>query len=571
MRLIAVSKTQPAEAVREAYAAGQRDFGENYVQELVEKAEALRDLTDLRWHMIGHLQRNKAKQVAPLVGLVHTVDSIDLARELAKRVAAAAPDRRLQVLVEVSIAGEAQKHGVAPGDLAELCGGIEALPALSLGGLMCVPPATADAADARPFFDELSALRERHGGAARLPELSMGMTHDLEHAVAAGATLVRSGHGNLRSAPHQGVRARDRRARLDLRPMAKRPTPQSSPTLLEAAARRSQLGNQAMPPLADRMRPQSLEEVVGQKQILREGRLLHEVIQKDRVPSLILWGPPGSGKTTLANVISQLTRAEFVRFSAVLGGLPELREILAAARERRAYQGKSTLLFVDEIHRFNKGQQDAFLPHVEDGSITLIGATTENPSFAINAAVLSRCRVFRLEALEAADLEELLRRALADSERGLGKLQLQAEPQAIAAIAHAARGDARRALGMLETAAGLLPPAGKLDLAVVEAAAETRTLLYDKAGEEHYNVVSALIKSMRGSDPDAALYWLMRMLEAGDDPLFLLRRLMIFASEDVGNADPRALSVAVDADAAFRRMGMPEGNLSVGSRLLVLG
>jgi putative ATPase len=341
--------------------------------------------------------------------------------------------------------------------------------------------------------------------------------------------------------------------------MAKKPAPQSSPTLLEAAARRSQLGNQATPPLADRMRPQSLEEVVGQKQILREGKLLRDVIQKDRVPSLILWGPPGSGKTTLANVIAQLTRAEFVRFSAVLGGLPELREILAAARERRAYQGKSTILFVDEIHRFNKGQQDAFLPHVEDGSITLIGATTENPSFSINAAVLSRCRVFRLDALEAADLEQLLLRALADHERGLGKLELRADADAIAAIAHAARGDARRALGLLETAAGMLEPSGKLDLAVVEAAAETRTLLYDKSGEEHYNVVSALIKSMRGSDPDGALYWLMRMVEAGDDPMFLLRRLMIFASEDVGNADPRALSVAVDADAAFRRMGMPEG------------
>jgi len=341
--------------------------------------------------------------------------------------------------------------------------------------------------------------------------------------------------------------------------MAKKPAPPSSPTLLEAAARRAHLGNQATPPLADRMRPQSLEEVVGQRQLLREGKLLRDVIQKDRVPSLILWGPPGSGKTTLANVISQLTRAEFVRFSAVLGGLPELREILAAARERRAYQGKPTLLFVDEIHRFNKGQQDAFLPHVEDGSITLIGATTENPSFAVNAAVLSRCRVFHLEALEASDVELLLARALSDRERGLGNLELEAEPKAIATIAHAAGGDARRALGMLETAAGMLSQGGKLDLAVVEAAAESRTLLYDKSGEEHYNVTSALIKSMRGSDPDAALYWLLRMLDAGEDPLFLLRRLMIFASEDVGNADPRALQVATSADAAFRRMGMPEG------------
>jgi putative ATPase len=352
--------------------------------------------------------------------------------------------------------------------------------------------------------------------------------------------------------------------------MAKKPAPQSSPTLLEAAARRAHLGSQATPPLADRMRPQSLEEVVGQKQLLREGKLLRDVIQKDRVPSLILWGPPGSGKTTLANVMSQLTRAEFVRFSAVLGGLPELREILSAARERRAYQGKPTILFVDEIHRFNKGQQDAFLPHVEDGSITLIGATTENPSFSVNAAVLSRCRVFRLEALESSDLELLLQRALVDRERGLGNLELQADPKAIAAIAHAARGDARRALGMLETAATMLPQGGKLDMAIVEAAAESRTLLYDKSGEEHYNVASALIKSMRGSDPDAALYWLLRMLDAGEDPLFLLRRLMIFASEDVGNADPRALQVATSADAAFRRMGMPEGIYPVAHACLYL-
>jgi putative ATPase len=353
--------------------------------------------------------------------------------------------------------------------------------------------------------------------------------------------------------------------------MAKKPPPFSGTgTLLEAAARRVQ-PNQQTVPLAERMRPRSLEEVVGQKQLLREGKLLREVIQKDRVPSLVLWGPPGSGKTTLANVISQLTRAEFVRFSAVLGGLPELRELIAQARERRAYQGKTTLLFVDEIHRFNKSQQDAFLPHVEDGTITLIGATTENPSFSVNAAVLSRCRVFRLEPLELEDVEQLLRRALEDSERGLGQLQLQADGAAITAMARAASGDARRALGLLETAAGMLPHGGKIDLALVESAAENRTLLYDKSGEEHYNVVSAFIKSMRGSDPDAALYWLLRMLDAGDDPLFLLRRLIIFASEDVGNADPRALSVAVDAGCGVQTHGHARGHLSAGTRLLVLG
>jgi len=353
--------------------------------------------------------------------------------------------------------------------------------------------------------------------------------------------------------------------------MAKKPALPSSATLLEAAARRASAGGQlTTPPLADRMRPRSIEEVVGQRQLLSEGKLLREVIQKDRVPSLILWGPPGSGKTTLANVMSQLTRAEFVRFSAVLGGLPELREILGAARERRAYQGKATILFVDEIHRFNKGQQDAFLPHVEDGTITLIGATTENPSFAVNAAVLSRCRVLRLEPLEDADVLQLLERAVVDSERGLGSLGVEADPAALVAIARAARGDARRALSMLEVAASMLGAAGKIDLALVEAAAESRTLLYDKSGEEHYNVVSALIKSMRGSDPDAALYWLMRMLEAGDDPMFVLRRLVIFASEDVGNADPRALSVVISADAAFQRLGMPEGIYPIAHACLYL-
>jgi putative ATPase len=335
--------------------------------------------------------------------------------------------------------------------------------------------------------------------------------------------------------------------------------PPTEHTLLEAAARRGQIAA-APAPLADRMRPRSLSEVLGQDALLQAGRLLREAIERDRVPSLILWGPPGSGKTSLAHVISRMTKTEFVAFSAVLGGVQELRTIIDAARERRAYQGRGTTLFVDEIHRFNRSQQDAFLPHVENGTVTLVGATTENPSFAVNAAVLSRCRVFRLEGLGESDIVALLERALSDSERGLGERHVQAEPDALAAIAKVAGGDARRALGLLEVAVSLIPEDDRLlDPSTVERAGEARTLLYDKSGEEHYNVASALIKSMRGSDPDAALYWLFRMLDAGDDPLFLLRRLMIFASEDIGNADPRALTVAVNADAAFRRMGMPEG------------
>jgi putative ATPase len=319
------------------------------------------------------------------------------------------------------------------------------------------------------------------------------------------------------------------------------------------------------------MRARTIEEVVGQPQLTARGKLLREALESDRVPSLVLWGPPGSGKTTLAHVVSRMTRYEFVHFSAVLGGVPELREIIASAKERRAYQGRGTILFVDEIHRFNKSQQDAFLPHVENGTVTLIGATTENPSFSVNAAVLSRCKVFRLQALDEDALRTLLERALSDEERGLGARRLTADPRAIEAIARAARGDARRALGMLETAAHLLPEgASHIDAALVERAAEERTLLYDKSGEEHYNVTSALIKSLRGSDPDAALYWLMRMLESGDDPLFVLRRLIIFASEDVGNADPRALELAVAADHAFRRMGMPEGIFPIAHACLYL-
>ncbi|HEX6766021.1 MAG TPA: replication-associated recombination protein A [Polyangiaceae bacterium] len=344
---------------------------------------------------------------------------------------------------------------------------------------------------------------------------------------------------------------------------------ENQPTLLEHAASRGRFGG-AEAPLADRMRPRTIDEVVGQTLLLARGKPLREAIESDKMPSIILWGPPGSGKTTIASVVAHRTKTEFVPFSAVLGGVAELREIVEQARERRSFQGRGTTLFVDEIHRFNKGQQDAFLPHLETGTIVLIGATTENPSFAVNAALLSRSRVFRLEALTDADLVALLERALSDGERGLGARHLEADADALALVAKAARGDARRALGMLEVAASLVEDGARIDLALVQRAAEERTLLYDKSGEEHYNVTSALIKSLRGSDPDAALYWLFRMLEAGDDPLFLLRRLIIFASEDVGNADPRALSVAVDADAAFRRLGMPEGAYPLAHACLYL-
>ena len=309
------------------------------------------------------------------------------------------------------------------------------------------------------------------------------------------------------------------------------------------------------------MRPNRIEDVVGQAHLLGDGHILARAIRADRIPSMILWGPPGTGKTTLAHVIANETNSIFVPFSAVLGGVPELRKLIAAAKEQKNYYGKKTILFVDEIHRFNKAQQDALLPHVENGTVTLVGATTENPSFAVNSALLSRSRVFDLQPLEAGDLRKLLERALADDEHGVGHVPHTVDDDALAAISQNARGDARRALSALELASDFAQSAGvdAVTVAIVQEALATQTLLYDKSGEEHYNVISAFIKSMRGSDPDAAVYWLMRMLEAGEDPLFVLRRMLIFASEDVGNADPRALEVTVSADAAFRRLGMPEG------------
>lgn len=340
-------------------------------------------------------------------------------------------------------------------------------------------------------------------------------------------------------------------------------------SLFEAAAQRDP-ERKGSSPLADRLRPKTLDEVVGQRHLLGSGQPLVRAIETDRLPSMILWGPPGSGKTTLARVVALRTQAHFVPYSAVLGTVPELRSYLQESKEARLYHGRRTLLFIDEIHRFHKGQQDAFLPYVEDGTVTLIGATTENPSFSVNAALLSRCKVFRLEALDEKAIISLLERALSDEERGLGRLGVGAEPEALEAIARLADGDGRRALNALEMLVDQLATGDALTVEVVVRGSEHRPLLYDKAGDEHYNVVSALIKSMRGSDPDAAIYWVMRMLEAGDDPLFVLRRLLIFASEDIGNADPRALQLVVAADQSFRRMGMPEGLYPIAQAVLYL-
>jgi putative ATPase len=332
-------------------------------------------------------------------------------------------------------------------------------------------------------------------------------------------------------------------------------------------------------PLADRMRPLNLTEFIGQQHVIGEGSLIRSAIEQDRIFSMILWGPPGCGKTTLARIIAGETDSHFVHFSAVLSGVKEIRAVIDIARDQQRMYRKRTILFVDEIHRFNKAQQDAFLHHVESGLITLIGATTENPSFEVIAPLLSRCRVITLEVLSAADLTTIIDKALTDNERGLGNMPLEFESDAIAYLIRAADGDARAALNNLEVVSSLIAAEKgsstedrllKISLQDLERALQKKALVYDKAGEGHYNLISALHKSLRGSDPDAALYWLARMLTAGEDPFYIARRMVRFASEDIGNADPNALTVAMKAMEAFKFLGHPEGELALAQAAIYL-
>lgn len=327
-------------------------------------------------------------------------------------------------------------------------------------------------------------------------------------------------------------------------------------------------------PLADRMRPRSIDEFVGQSHILAPGSLLRRAIEEDKVDSMILWGPPGSGKTSLAHIIARSTRSKFKTLSAVLCGVADIKRLIEEAKNRLKFTGQRTILFIDEIHRFNKAQQDVLLPHVEKGTVTLIGATTENPSFEVNAALLSRMRVYILNPLKPEELEKILDMALTDKKRGLSGLDVRLTPEARRFLISASHGDARALLNALEAAAAFADAddEGKrvIDVKIVADAMQKRALLYDKSGEEHYNLISALHKSLRDSDPDAALYWMVRMLEGGEDPLYIARRLVRFAAEDVGLADPDALKLAVAAMQAYHFVGSPEGELALAEATIYL-
>ena len=325
-------------------------------------------------------------------------------------------------------------------------------------------------------------------------------------------------------------------------------------------------------PLAARMRPLNFDEYVGQEHLIGKGRALRTSIEADRLPSIVLWGPPGSGKTTLARIIASQTQASFKQVSAVASGVAELRQVIKEAKDIRGMYRRSTILFIDEIHRFNKAQQDVVLPHVEDGTVTLIGATTENPSFEVIAPLLSRCRVFTLKPLEEAQIRTIVERALTDPEKGLGREGVSLEPEALDRLVELSGNDARIALNTLELAASVASASGTQVITVeaIEDALQRRMPRYDKSGDQHYDIISAFIKSLRGSDPDAALYWMSRMIEAGEDPLFIVRRMVILAAEDVGLADPQALMVAVAAQQAVHFVGMPEGFIPMAEAAVYL-
>ncbi|MFB3895838.1 MAG: replication-associated recombination protein A [bacterium] len=332
--------------------------------------------------------------------------------------------------------------------------------------------------------------------------------------------------------------------------------------------------NRGLVPLADRMRPKTLDEYVGQEHLLAPGKVLRRALETKQIQSMIFWGPPGTGKTTLAFILAQAIDAQFIAFSAVISGIKEIKEVIAGAEDQLRFYHKKTILFIDEIHRFNKAQQDAFLPHVERGTIILIGATTENPSFEVISALLSRCRVYVLNPLTEDQIELILTRAIADKDRGLGSMQLDIAPDVLKYIATFANGDARTALNVIElaTMTADLDTAGvrHITIELTKDAMQRKTLMYDKMGEEHYNIISALHKSMRGSDPNAALYWLARMLEAGEDPLYIARRIVRFASEDIGNADPQALPIAIAAKEAVDFIGMPEGDNALAQAVIYM-